>query len=330
MSNRLRIATFNVENLDDTPGEEPSLDERIAVMRPQLERLNADVLCLQEVHGQKADGQHRLLALEALLENTRYVGYQKVFTVDPKTEQLERLRNTVILSRFEITDHTQYINDPKFVESPPLYRKVTVPNQEAEEITWERPILHAKIRLDDQRVLDVINLHLKSRLPTDIPEQKVDRFTWRTASGWAEGFFISSMKRVGQALETRMLIDHLFDNDERALIAVCGDFNADSEEVPVEAIRGGVENTGNGELATRVLVPCERTIPEPARYTYLYLGRKKMIDHLLVSRPLLEFYKGSEIHNEILHDESIAFEMDVKYPESDHAPVIAEFELPDS
>lgn len=55
-----------------------------------------------------------------------------------------------------------------------------------------------------------------------------------------------------------------------------------------------------------------------------------MIDHLLVSRPLLEFYKGSEIHNEILHDESIAFAMDVKYPESDHAPVIAEFELPDS
>ena len=54
-----------------------------------------------------------------------------------------------------------------------------------------------------------------------------------------------------------------------------------------------------------------------------------MIDHLVVSRSLLSYYKGTEIHNEILHDESIAFAVDMKYPESDHAPIIAEFEIPD-
>jgi hypothetical protein len=32
----------------------------------------------------------------------------------------------------------------------------------------------------------------------------------------------------------------------------------------------------------------------------------------------------------LLHDESVAFGTDVKFPELDHAPVIAEFELPDS
>lgn len=42
------------------------------------------------------------------------------------------------------------------------------------------------------------------------------------------------MKRVGQALETRMLIDGLFDAHEDALIVVCGDFNANLDEVPVE------------------------------------------------------------------------------------------------
>ena len=46
------------------------------------------------------------------------------------------------------------------------------------------------------------------------------------------------MKRVGQALETRMVIDGLFDEDEDAMIAVGGDFNADLDDVPVEAIRG--------------------------------------------------------------------------------------------
>jgi hypothetical protein len=48
-----------------------------------------------------------------------------------------------------------------------------------------------------------------------------------------------------------------------------------------------------------------------------------------MSRSLLGHYRNSEVHNELLHDESIAFATDVKYPESDHAPVVAEFELPD-
>ncbi len=48
-----RIAAFNLENLDDRPDLDPPLDERIALLRPQLLRLAADVLCLQEVNGQQ-------------------------------------------------------------------------------------------------------------------------------------------------------------------------------------------------------------------------------------------------------------------------------------
>ena len=36
------------------------------------------------------------------------------------------------------------------------------------------------------------------------------------------------------------------------------------------------------------------------------------------------------MHNELLHDESIVFTPRIFYPESDHAPVVAEFELQDS
>jgi hypothetical protein len=120
------------------------------------------------------------------------------------------------------------------------------------------------------------------------------------------------LKRVGQALETRIVIDDLFDADEDAMLAVCGDFNADRDEVPVEAVRGDIENTGNAKLAKRVLVPCERTIPEPSRFSLLHLGQGKMLNHLLVSRALLAYYRGSEVHNELLHDESIAFASDTK------------------
>jgi hypothetical protein len=89
-----------------------------------------------------------------------------------------------------------------------------------------------------------------------------------------------------------------------------------------------VENTGNAKLAKCVLVPCERMIPEPSRFSLLHLGQGKMLDHLLDSRALLTRYRGSEVHNESLPNESIAFASDIKYPESDNAPVIADIQLP--
>ncbi|HWR24657.1 MAG TPA: endonuclease/exonuclease/phosphatase family protein [Methanosarcina sp.] len=327
---KLRIATFNLENLDSKPDQKPTLQERIAVMRPQLQRINADILCLQEVNGQKTDDALHLLALDALLKDTKYANFNRVFTIDENGSQIYPERNLVILSSYEILEHHQYKH---YFAPAPLYRIVTEMKNEGEEqkvsdITWERPILLSRIKIGE-RVLNVINLHLKSKLPTDIKGQKLDNFTWKTSSGWAEGFFLSSMKRVGQALETRMLIDKLFDEAEDSWIVVCGDFNSDFDDVPVEAIRGRIENTGNGELAKRILLPCEMSIPESARFSLYHQGKGNMLDHLLVCRNMLAYFKVSEVHNELLHDESIAFATDIKFPESDHAPVIAEFEIPD-
>ena len=53
-----------------------------------------------------------------------------------------------------------------------------------------------------------------------------------------------------------------------------------------------------------------------------------MLDHIQVSRTLLAYFRGSEVHNEFLHDESIVFTPRIFFPESDHAPVVVEFELP--
>ncbi len=77
------------------------------------------------------------------------------------------------------------------------------------------------------------------------------------------------------------------------------------------------------------MLPCELGIPESSRFSLYHRGKGKMLDHLLASRSLLGCFKGAEVHNELLHDESVAFATEGKFPESDHAPVIAEFELPD-
>ena len=255
MAEKIRIATFNVENLDDKQGQTPSLDERIAIMKPQLIRLDADILCLQEVHGQETPGEpRRLLALNKLLANTPYADYKQISTMTGAGDQVYDVRNLVIISRFGITEYSQYRDE--HIPAPNYQKVMSIPaEEEANRISWERPILHAKINLSDNKIIHVINLHLKSRIPSNINGQKINNYTWRTASGWAEGYFISSMKRVGQALETRVLVDNIFDEDETAYIVVCGDFNATSDNVPVQAIRGDVENTGNGDLGGRVLVP---------------------------------------------------------------------------
>ncbi len=331
MSTSLRIATFNLENLDDKAGQQPSLADRIAVTRPQLIRLRADILCLQEVNGQEQPGQPRkLLALDQLLQETPYATYHIAHTVTTAGEAYD-VRNLVVLSRFPITAKEQIKHNyaPK-----PRYRQVTAipPQAEASDVIWERPILYVTIDLGDSRTLHLINVHLKSKIPSDISGQKINQYEWRTVAGWAEGAFISSMKRVGQALETRIVVDRIFDAAEAAgtepMVTVCGDFNSDIDTVPVSAIRGPVEETGNPDLLRRIMVPCELSVPESSRYSLLHLGKGEMIDHLLVSRSLLTFYRGAEIHNEILPDESGAFRTDVQFPESDHAPVVAEFALP--
>ena len=333
----LRVCTFNLENLDESVGGAgPSLDDRIAVLRPQLVRARADILCLQEVHGQEREGNpRRLLALERLLDGTEYESFHVASTTTRDrnghavaTEQVYDHRNLVVVSRYPFREKpAQYKHH--FVRAP-QYRAATADGDRAREISWERPIFHTIIDLPGDKPLHVINLHLKSKRPTSIDTQMHDPHTWKTASGWAEGYFISSMKRVGQALETRMLIDGIQSTDPDALVVVCGDFNSDFDDVPVEAIRGSVTNTNNRELSAGELAPCELSIPESTRFTYVYQGSRLMIDHILVSRALLAHYAGAEVHNEFLRDESIAFRTEKLYPESDHAPVVASFVFPES
>jgi endonuclease/exonuclease/phosphatase family metal-dependent hydrolase len=309
----IRIATFNLENLDDEPGATPTLAQRIAVMRPQLDRVRADILCLQEVHSQGPGGNRTLAALDQLIAGTDYATFAPVFTVTTGG-QLYNERNLVVLSRFPIpAANVALIRDSQGPRPSYQFATAQPPDTTANPVEWERPILHVRVPITNGPTIHVVNLHLKSKIATNVAGQKINNFTWRTASAWAEGSFVSE----------------IFDNEgEGALIAVCGDFNSDNDDVPVRAICGPVEETGNPDHGPRVLVPCEYNVPEPSRYSLLHLGRGEMLDHILASRPLLGFFRHAEIHNEVLPDESGAFRTDVKFPESDHAPVVAEFHIP--
>ena len=325
MTSAFRIATFNLESLDDDPGA-GDFAARIAVLQPQLLRLDADILCLQEVNGQEVARQpRRLRALERLIAGTPYAGYHRTATTGRDGIAALDMHNLVILSRFPIRRGAQIHHQ---LVAPPAYRLSTAspPAGTATTIVWDRPLLHAEIALPDGRALHVVNLHLRAPLAAVVPGQKASAFVWKSTAGWAEGFFLASVRRSGQALEARLLVDRLFDADPDALVAVCGDLNADLVEMPARILRAGPDDTGDTALAPRALVPAEGPDGPEQHFSVRHGQRRAMLDHLLVSRGLAPYCRRAVVHNEDLADETAPGA--ASQPVSFHAPVVAEFALP--
>ncbi|MEA1937683.1 MAG: endonuclease/exonuclease/phosphatase family protein [Pseudomonadota bacterium] len=332
MTERLRIASFNLENLDDGPGNEALFAERVGILRSQLARLDADILCLQEVNSQRTDPKIRrkrsLRALKKLLVGTSYESFEIAAVGGVHLNSIADRHNLVIASRFPIWEYRSIRHENV---SPPLYTLATAnPGASRNEpVEWDRPVLYAAIVLPDKRLLHIFNVHFRAPLAAHVSGQKVKPMVWKTVSGWAEGFFMASVKQAGQALEVRMAIEKIFDRQSDALIVAVGDFNADDRYMPTRIVTADPEDTGNGLLAPRMMVPLERTLPEHQRFSVLHAGTAMMLDHLLVSRPLLAYYRSIEVHNEALGDEVTARNIHPASPESYHAPLVAEFVVPD-
>lgn len=289
-------------------------------------RLDADVLCLQEVNSQRAkSGPGReLTALNELLKDTPYADYECISTTAGKPDSLADVHNLVVLSRFTVSDVRELKNH--LVDAPGYRCATALPREnEVTPITWDRPILQVSLELGDGRILHVFNVHLRAPLASPVRGQKSAPFVWKSSQGWAEGYFIAAVKRAGQALELRLAIDQVLDADPQALAIVCGDMNVDEHEAPFRIVLAAEEDTGSGKLANRTLVPLERSIAKDRRFTVLHHGRPVMLDHMLASHALLGCFRQLEIHNETIGDELIGFAKVDKPPNSYHAPVVAEF-----
>ncbi|HET9149154.1 MAG TPA: endonuclease/exonuclease/phosphatase family protein [Alphaproteobacteria bacterium] len=327
---RLRLATFNLENLGDKKHGAP-LAERVKALRPPLVRLDADVLCLQEIDAQPPPGAgarahpRSLRALDALLEGTPYVGFHRAATKNRERVDYADIHNVVLLSRWPLEGVHQIWHD---LVPEPQWRSSTAdpPEQEPEPLVWDRPFLTAKAILPGGRALHLAGVHLRAPIAAPVPGQKLGPSSWKSIGGWAEGFVLSETKRAGQALEVRLWLDRLFAEEPDALAVVLGDFNAEEHHTPVEVILGREDNTGSGALAGSVMVAAERSVVGDRRFSVIHRGRRQMLDHILLSRALLGFYRGAEIHNEGLEDELVGHASE-KPPQSFHAPVVAEFHI---
>jgi endonuclease/exonuclease/phosphatase family metal-dependent hydrolase len=321
---RIKLATFNIENLGRRNGTGPDIAARRPTLQAQLARLDADILCLQEVNAQEAGtGVPRAFRdLDAVLDGTAYAGFHRAHTHGKRGTGPIQIHNLVTLSRWPIRQSRQLWND---LVAPPGY----VPRGTAAStpVAWDRPLLLAEIDVGAGRPLHVLNLHLRAPLASHIADQKAAPMVWKSVPGWAEGFFVTAMKRSGQALEARLAVDQIFDTEAGALIAVVGDYNATAREMPVRIIRGDPEDTGSPLLADRALAALTEAAGDDA-YSVVHGERRMMLDHILVSRPLALACRKITIDNAALLDETEPAALGARRPGSYHAPVLAEFHLP--
>ncbi len=324
----MRLATFNLESLDLGAKAQVDLETRASVLRPALERLAADILCLQEVNGQHVAGQQerKLVALDRLLEGTRYESYSRAVTTRPDGHAIADVHNLVTLSRFPIVTQRQVLHD--FVP-PAKHASLTAGSAKGAhvEICFDRPMLLTQLSLPNGVHLSVINIHLRAPLASAVPGQKTGPFSWRTVGGWAEGFYLSTLKRAAQALELRLLVEQILKQDSAGLIAAAGDFNAVDYGPTLRLVVAPEEDVGSSELAPHALIVLDRSISADRRWSVLHHGREQMLDHILASRELYGHFRSVEVHNESLGDEALGYGKAIHSAASYHAPLVAEFDF---
>lgn len=316
MCGRFRLATFNIENLDCSPTAEPQFEQRLAVLRPLLAALGADVIALQEVDAQRLapHAPRRFLALDRLVAGTAYEHFYRATSARPQTGEPADIHNLAILSRWPIVDTRQLHHDivARWRWTPPAG-----PGESAAsiEVVFDRPLLYARIAPPQSPALHVVNLHLRAPRAVPLPGGS----GLGVESAFAEGQFLAAQKREGQALEARLFVDRLLDAEPDAQIAVCGDLNSEGHDAPARILRGAAEEDVD---APRALVALAERVPAPARHSVIHAGRRTLLDHILVSRELALRCESVTILNEGLADEATAPDPILG---SLHAPLVASF-----
>ena len=202
---------------------------------------------------------------------------------------------------------------------------VSIEENEFRRRSWESPILHVTVESDDGP-LHVINVQMKSGGPVNGAKPKTS-FDYKTVNRWAEGYFLSSMKRVGLALEVRCLVDALLEEDPEAKVIVSVVFNGEKRGVDTESPAGRVNNKLNSVSRWRQLIPYSESIPLQVKCSHFTKNKVGSLGHLVSLNPLLSYYHSSEIHNILLRDESIAFGAGPKGPEADHTANVVGFSV---
>ncbi|MNR87743.1 Endonuclease/Exonuclease/phosphatase family protein [compost metagenome] len=282
MQQELRFATFNVCNLalpgikyyeDQIPYSVEEYDAKITWIAQQLDKLDADVIGLQEIFSQQA-------LTDVLAKTQKYRDAQQLgVDPDPNTDHLTP--SVALISRLPV------LAGPSIFTDLPHQLSVTLPGVAHPVTRFTRPILHARVAVNDSLPVDVFVCHLKSKLP-DYRNDLEDELPDQTGIAMLR----SLIRRGTDALGLRHLLSDL-KQVQRKPIVVMGDFNDVADAIPTRMVMGLGKYPLNGiddRLFESYRIQSRRDPLRDVGYTHIHDSSYETIDHILVSE---EFNQAS-------------------------------------
>lgn len=273
MQQEIRFATFNVCNLAP-PGmtfyanlpayTEAEYDGKLNWLARQLDRLDADVIALQEIFAQAA--VRDVLARTEKYRDAFHVG------ADPDSEISPLTPSVALVSRLPLSD-MRLIHDLPPGQLAGLPQAPLLPR-------FTRPLLSVSVGAPNGQAIRVVVVHLKSKRPDyHAGEDESDPQRFALAS-------LRSLYRRGtEALGLHFLLQQAMQTEDMPLI-VLGDFNDTAEAVTTQIVMGA-GRTGEEAFAQR-LFDCRRIqrgdLSRRTGFTHMHDGSFNTIDHILTSK----------------------------------------------
>jgi predicted extracellular nuclease len=296
----LSIATYNLlDFFEPLAGDElgtANFQKKVDFLARKIGSLDVDVIGLQEVGSEDA--------LRMLTERIGGAPYARIVG----TPDQRGIRNAV-LSRRPIASadvHTAAaLPFPVFVDGDP--------QPFGDRLPLRRGIVHVELAGG----IHVFVVHFKSGRPAPLKTPGGDPIEPVTSYAAMEGVLRAVVLRSAEALFVRRLVDHVFEREPEARVAVVGDFNDVYSSVVFRTLRG---------IGPSELFDATRAIPFENRHTIRHYGVARSIDHVLVSAPLRDRIEAAHVYNEDLRDlDTLRAEGQRFFEDSDHAPVVVRF-----
>lgn len=318
MQQEIRFATFNLCNLA-LPGTifydnlEPytvaRYEAKIDWIARQLDTIDADVIGFQEVFSQAA--------LKDVLARTDKYKHAQHVGVDPDPQAGSLTPNVALVSRLPLAAGTACHADF------PRGLSIDLPGVPEPMTRFTRPVLHARIMLSNELIINVFVVHLKSKRP-DYRNGEHDDDPCQHGMAVLR----SLMRRSAEALGLRYLLTECVQGN-RVPLVVMGDFNDAAAAVSTQLVMGSGRSANSG-FDDRLFETCRiQSHGNPLRdvgFTHMHEGAYDTVDHILVSEefnPASRFAIGEVLDVIYVNDHVV-----LRQPEtSDHGVVLVRIRL---
>ncbi|MEY2929524.1 MAG: hypothetical protein RL033_273 [Pseudomonadota bacterium] len=296
-----RIATFNAENLlhpgvrflgrTDPAYTQEQYDDKLRWIRGILREGRVDLVGFQEQFSNKALQD---IAQDAGLPHVYAPDLAGDANIHTVSGQLRAAGPFVALaSRFEIVEARSVADFPEGTRSLKLQASGPEDIVEVPLTRFQRPVIHAKVKLKEGVIASVFVAHLKSKRPQFLSSEGPD--AQKDPLVRAIGNTRSLIVRAAESVALRkLLLDELQGTSTPVL--VLGDLNDDLSAVSTQIIAGEAPffklRREQKEQAWDRLLYSAHDLEESesyrdVSYSHIFDGRYQLLDHIFVSQELV-------------------------------------------